>query len=342
MPYNSWSDAPPHVKKRGRKKAEQWVAVWNSAYDRTKEEAKAFAAANSSIASSMSREAITTLASDVFKEATAQNRYTVEYIRSGYWADFNGEGEMFVTNEDIADGIETWRSWREKEASKEGGENRRVFLDWNHGITRPELSHKPNEAAGWMVDAWIEDMAGATLEPDEARTRSDTVKIKALYEVVGEAAEAIDAKTYTLFSPTFITSGKHGGEEWKFEIVGGAMTNIPFFNGMDGYARAATWGAAKALLVGQVALAESWIRIKCPKGGEDLEKKLCSLEEMGFEVESFYQGPKPDVAMAQGKNGDGDDDGSDVVDKKKEAEVVVGNSIEWVDLTHGFLKKGVG
>lgn len=244
MPYSSWMDAPPHVKKRGRKAAEKWVETWNAAFGETKDEQKAFARANSVIASREVAEAAFGQASDVFGDWDAAGKYSVEYIRSGYWSDFNGQGEVYVTNADIADGVEAFQSWKAKEGW--ATDKRRPFLDYNHGITRPKMSHRPNAAAGWMADAWIEDMDGKRVDVEEARKREDVLRIVAAYEVNEEANEAIKSKEFALFSPTFIPSGanEEKGVAWKFEILGGALTNIPFFEGLDGFMAMASNGRA--------------------------------------------------------------------------------------------------
>jgi len=47
MPYNSTSELPARIKKMPAKKRRQWMHVFNSTYSRTKDEGRAFAAANS-------------------------------------------------------------------------------------------------------------------------------------------------------------------------------------------------------------------------------------------------------------------------------------------------------
>lgn len=49
MPYSKPSDAPQWVQDLGENAAKQWVSVWNSIYNKTKDEKRAFAGANSII-----------------------------------------------------------------------------------------------------------------------------------------------------------------------------------------------------------------------------------------------------------------------------------------------------
>lgn len=49
MPYSSEAELPDHVKKHGHKKARQWLAVFNSVYEKTGSEEAAFKAANSKL-----------------------------------------------------------------------------------------------------------------------------------------------------------------------------------------------------------------------------------------------------------------------------------------------------
>jgi len=47
MPYNSTADLPSYVRNKSKKKQRQWMHVWNSEYDKHKDESRAFASANS-------------------------------------------------------------------------------------------------------------------------------------------------------------------------------------------------------------------------------------------------------------------------------------------------------
>lgn len=344
MPYASWKDAPPHVLKRGRKAAEKWVETWNAVHSKTKDEPKAFAVANSVIGSRADQDtACIGLSSDVFSDWNEVKKYKVEYIRSGYWEDFNGQGEVYVTNVDLADGIEAFEGWKKKEGWATN--KRRPFLDYNHGITNPKLSDKPNIAAGWMSEAWIEDMDGNRVEPEAAAKREDVLRIMCEYEVTDEANEGIKTKSRALFSPTFIPSGSNErkGTSWKFEILGGALTNIPFFEGLEGFTPIVASGrAAVAFAIASVKYrADSYISIRCPEPGEDLEAKFEALGKMGFEVDSFYQGPRP-LASAQRAASDGSGDGQDESGKPGEKRgvypIVAAKSVERPALKRGAIE----
>ena len=50
MPYASVDDLPDRIRKLPEKRARQWMHVWNSAYERHKDEGRAFAMANAAIA----------------------------------------------------------------------------------------------------------------------------------------------------------------------------------------------------------------------------------------------------------------------------------------------------
>lgn len=311
MPYSGWEDAPSHVKKRGKKAAEKWISTWNSVFKKTGSESKAFAVANSVIASRAALEAAAMgMPSDVFGDWNAAGKYELEYIRTGWWEDFNGQGEIYVTNEDIADGIEAFRTWKEKDGWATN--KRRPFLDWNHGITRPKMSARPNEAAGWMAEAWIVDLDGNKVEPEVARTSEAVLSIRVIYEVNADGNSDLEKKLFGLFSPTFIPSGTDDdGKDWKFQIVGGALTNVPFFEGLDppmplaASRRASVRFALEAIK----ARADSFLTIRVPVGTDGLDAKIAELEKLGFEVESFYQGPRGGVVgYAQRKS---DDDGSE-------------------------------
>lgn len=236
MPFTDWRSAPEHVKRRGQQAAEKWVRAWNHIFAETSDESKAFAYANSSIAAGRVKIAAIHITSDVFDDWKPDGKYEVEYIRSGYWSDFNGTGELFVTNEDLADAIVAFRKWKAREGW--ATDKRRPFLDYNHGITNPEMSDRPNIAAGWMADAWIQNIVtGARVEPAEAAKSAEPLSIRATYEVTEEGNDDIKTKRRALFSPTFISAGRDekSGVSWKFEILGGGLVNIPFFEGMDGF-----------------------------------------------------------------------------------------------------------
>ncbi|KKN69210.1 hypothetical protein LCGC14_0443860 [marine sediment metagenome] len=51
MPFSGPGDPslPTHVKRLSAKRRRQWVAVWNSTFDREGDEGRAFAAANSAV-----------------------------------------------------------------------------------------------------------------------------------------------------------------------------------------------------------------------------------------------------------------------------------------------------
>jgi len=47
MPYKSIDELPKHVKKYPEKVQKRWMEIWNSIYDKTGDEGRAFAGANS-------------------------------------------------------------------------------------------------------------------------------------------------------------------------------------------------------------------------------------------------------------------------------------------------------
>ena len=57
MPYTQISQLPEHVKKYPEKTQRQWMHVFNSVYERTNSEARAFTAANAVIGRSVEKNA---------------------------------------------------------------------------------------------------------------------------------------------------------------------------------------------------------------------------------------------------------------------------------------------
>ena len=55
MPYASVSQLPKYVKRYPPKLQRMWMAVWNSVYNKTKSEARAFKAANAVLKKNMSK-----------------------------------------------------------------------------------------------------------------------------------------------------------------------------------------------------------------------------------------------------------------------------------------------
>ena len=47
MPYNNISEVPPNIKKYSKVVQRQWMYVWNTVYQKTKSETRAFKGANS-------------------------------------------------------------------------------------------------------------------------------------------------------------------------------------------------------------------------------------------------------------------------------------------------------
>lgn len=231
MPLMTAGTLPAYVKKRSKKEQERWISIFNQAFTSDGNEAEAFKAANGALnlADAVGHDPIQCFVSDVFPDADAKGLYTVQVMRTGLWKDFQGKGyDEDITNADLAEAVRNFRNCSLK-----------PFLDYNHAITRKDVKPGDQIAIGWMRDMWIETLEGKRLEPQEAEESTEKVLVlKAEYEVTDAAAhEKIKSKQYALFSPTWhpVYKNEETGKLQGMTIIGGAATNIPYFNGMQGF-----------------------------------------------------------------------------------------------------------
>jgi hypothetical protein len=316
MPLMSAGSLPAYVKKRNKKDQERWASIWNETFRTVGSEAEAYRAANGALNLAVADRKfapVTCVASDVFPDADAKGLYTVQVMRTGLWKDFQGKGyDMQIANADLADAVRNFRN-----------SSLKPFLDYNHAITRDDVPTGEQVAIGWMRDMWVETLDGTKLEPDQAEKSEEKVLVlRATYEVTDEDANAkIAAKQYALFSPTWypIYENEETGEYQGLTIIGGAATNIPFFNGMDGFTALAASRdglhqlakmlpkaslsvvapagmevtAAVQTLDGMGYKIDSMdygsYRLRCDDEG-DMGERFAALEKAGFAVTQFYQG----------------------------------------------------
>lgn len=339
MPYKSMTDLPAFVKRRSEPDQAKWMAVWNEVFMESSSETDAFRAANGALNLSArwadlrrlaiedkSHQLVTCFVSDVFPDWEPSGVYEVQYCRTGLWKDHPEYGDIVITKADLVEAIRNFR-----------GAARKPFLDYNHGITDSDTDDAMKQkAAGWMADLWIETVDGVRLEPSQAEAHEDRVLIlKARYEVNEPANLALKNKEYGLFSPTWypVYFNKETGKVQGMTVIGGAMTNIPYFDGMQGFIAV----AASARMKGEILkLAEMWpksyITVIRPDGmstaeavralddmgldvcwiewytiqtvsnqAGDLAAHIDALESAGFAVSYFSQGVEPYGASEKGK-----------------------------------------
>lgn len=329
MPYKDKSQLPSYVKRRNDKDQERWMTLWNDAFRKTGSETDAFHAANNALSLSVRRPSWASLraaaerdrtfvpvecfVSSVFPDWDASGIYKVQYVRTGIWREHYEYGDIVITNEDLAESLRNYRH-----------ASRRPFLDDDHGITNPEMSEHPGVAFGWMKDYWVETLDGHRFEnPEEVAKSQELVLIAfAEYEVGEEANEWIKTKKKPLFSPTFhpFYKNKETGETQGMTVLGGAMTAIPYFDGMEQFvAVAASDGAVIRRMTAmypnaslqvsmpgnmthstaaerlkrigfEITSIEYWTLWIHATDGGDLSKRLGELEDAGFTVVCFYQG----------------------------------------------------
>lgn len=339
MPYKSMNNLPAFVKRRSEADQAKWMAIWNEVFEQSSSETDAFKAANGALNLSarwadLHRLAVeksevrlvTCFVSDVFADWDPAGIYEVQYCRTGLWKDHPEYGDIVITKADLVEAIRNFR-----------GASRKPFLDYNHGITDADTADvMAQKAAGWMADLWIETLDGVRLEPSQAEEHEDRVLIlKARYEVNEPANLALKNKEYGLFSPTWypVYFNKETGKVQGMTVIGGAMTNIPYFDGMQGFIAVAASARTK---VPFITLAEMWpksyitvIRPEGMSGAEavrlldgmgldvvwfdwstiqtvsnqagDLATQIDALESAGFAVSYFSQGVEPYGASEKGK-----------------------------------------
>lgn len=281
MPYNSLADLPPYVKRRSKKEQAKWMSVWNDEFKNSGNETEAFKRANGALSLAIpwsdmraaakddqKYEIVECFVSDVFPDWEPSGVYQVQVMRSGLWKGHPEYGDILIQNSDLVDAVKNFR-----------GASRKPFLDDDHGITHPELSTHPGQSFGWMRDMWIEDFDGKRLEVDAAAASTDKVLfLKAEYEVNEEGNGWLKDKTKALYSPTFWPAyyNKETGELQGMTIVGGAMTNTPYFDGMQGFAAV----AASSRYDGK-ELASATFLDETEKVNEqgDIEKRIEELKE---------------------------------------------------------------
>lgn len=348
MPFDSLDSLPAFVKKRGKKEQEKWMSIWNSTFRDTASEHEAYKRANGALSFSVRWSDLRAAAErdkrypacsfffSVFPDWDPAGVYVVQVMRTGLWREHPAYGDILITKEDLAEAVKNFRNC-----------SRKPFLDEEHGITEPAWSSRPGESFGWMRDMWIEDLDGKRLEPKEAAASGEKVLIlKAEYEVNEEANEWLRKKAKALYSPTFhpVYYNKETGETQGMTVIGGAMTNVPYFDGMDGFvAVASTDQAARRFaemypqacvvvvkpegmstsdavaqletLGFEVTQVEFWTLWARSREAADLASKLGELESAGFSVSYFYQGVQQYAASA------GKSDGAKEAQKSGESEV---------------------
>lgn len=234
------------------------------------------------------------LSSDVFKQWQASGRYLVEYIQEGYWPNFPGYGELDITRDSLREGAENFRAL-----------NKKPFLDYDHGITNPTMSSRPGIAAGWMADLYIGDDEGEKVAAADVEEHSGRLSLWAVYEVVKQANDELKEGLWALFSPTFSPRGvdKKTGKAVGFVAHGGALTNIPWFDGMT----EPRLLAASARVAGAVAASmhgSAWVvSVRIPDSGATLSAKLEELDRLGYAVDSVWRSAGESPAYAASGRG---------------------------------------
>ena len=374
MPYSDLASLPAYVKKRSKGDQEKWMAVWNSVFRKTGSESSAFKAANGSIKAaarwsdlkgafrdSGRYELVTCFVSDVFPAFEAGGLYKVQVMRTGLWKDHPEYGDMLIGKSDLVDAIKNFR-----------GSSRKLFLDFEHGITNPEMSTRPGENFGWMKDMWVEDLDGKKLEPGDILKSGEAVLcLFAEYELNEEANGWVKAGNGVLFSPAFCPEyqNKETAELQGMTIMGGAMTNTPYFDGMSAFVPVAASermgksfkrlaemfpdscvSAVKpeAMPVGDAVRSLEAMGFKIQwidyntftlelGDAADLAAKMAELEAAGFYVTYFSQGPEPydsnDVETMKEKDAGGEKAKKKGVKKAKEAKVDIVKPHAWKGTT---------
>lgn len=316
MLFNSVTDLPAYVKRKPDKEQLRWMGIWNKTFRDTASEADAYKTANGALNLSredVNMEPITCFVSCVFPDWEASGKYQVQLMRTGLWKDHPSYGDILIENADLADGVRNYRN-----------SSLKPFLDYGHAITKKDPNIRPADrvACGWMADMWIETLDGTRLEPDEAEKSEERVLVlKGIYEVNEEANVKFQKKEFALFSPTWypIYQNEETGELQGMTVIGGAATNTPHFNGMQGFvaiansreeARAMSEMLPKASLTVNAPETMSVVdavgaldglgfkvdsmdygtyRIRTVDSG-DMTATMKGLEDSGFTVTCFYQG----------------------------------------------------
>jgi hypothetical protein len=267
---------PGYVKKRSKKDRQRWMAIWNKVFREGGSESDAFKAANGALnlsAADARGKPIVCVSSSVFPDWDAAGVYQVQVLRTGKWPDHPTRGDLVVTNEDLADAVRNFR-----------GSSLKPFLDYNHAITDRDVKPGDQDAIGWMRDMWIEDLEGNKLEPDDAESSKEKVLVlKAEYEVNAEANEKIKEKKYALYSPTWYPAGtfmnSETGEYQGLTVVGGAATNIPYIDGMEGFIAIAAEQKHAVIMAEMMRLAQ--LNVAVPHG-VSVEESVAAFKAMGL------------------------------------------------------------
>lgn len=230
MPYTK-DNLPAYIRKKSAHDQRQWLTVWNDVFHRTGSETQAFRAANAAIKMAMRFASpfgpvVCNVVSDTLDNHSPDGKYKVQLMRTGLWRNHPLYGDIYITKQDLIDGINNFR-----ESSGQ------PFLDYNHGITNGETV-EDQEACGWFEDLWIETFDGKVVEPKDVLDYPiDMLRICGEVVVDSEANERIATKKYRFFSPTFFPAwyNKETGETQGLTILGGALTNVPYFDGMGDF-----------------------------------------------------------------------------------------------------------
>ena len=285
MPLKTAGSLPAYMKKRSKKEQERWMGIWNQTFRELGSETDAYNAANKAV--NLSREEmreapVTCVLSSIFPDVDAAGVYQVQVIRSGFTLrNFQGlDYDIEIANCDLADAVRNFRS-----------SSLKPFLDYNHAITRKDVKPGDQEAIGWMRDLWIETLDGVRLEPKEAESSKEKVLVlRAEYEITDAvAAEKIKDKKYAFYSPTWypIYLNEETGEYQGMTVVGGAATNRPYINGMEGFVAIAQAGIGPIELA--TLLPHASLCVVAPVGIEAPEA-VKALDSMGYKIDSMDYG----------------------------------------------------
>jgi TusA-related sulfurtransferase len=266
MPYSKTTDAPKWVQDMGEKAAKQWIAVWNSVFDETKNEEKAFKAAAAAVKGRDEKKMAAECAFQFISLAPllAEDRALArgEILRVGDW--IYGGQDMKVTEEMLSQAVENWKAHK-----------RDVMLDYDHG-SRVGKTPEERKRAGDLVDLELE--------------KSDAgVALYGMFKPTDDAAGYLEKGEYKYLSAEFDEDYFHPEDkDWiGMYLLAVALTNRPYIEGMAPITLMSEAAQKSLAEYGKGGTLTVYVE---DVGKLDDVKKAC--EEKGAKVVGWYQDVK--------------------------------------------------
>lgn len=230
---------------------------------------------------------------ETIQSPSDSNTSTIEILRTGTWS-HPFYGEIEITNERLS----------------------RFKANFDSRVRKTDLPidrehHSDDGAVGWIKEVFHE-------------VTSDGVGIlKARVEWTEEGAADVKAKKYRYFSPEFSDEYEvaSSGEIFQDVLIGGAITNRPFFEELEEVVLSDTqpflqFSMTKVLKGGEKTMAKLTVDQLKAKLKEDPNFKPTEEEASAEELKAAQEAIVAEKAAEEGNEGEGEGEGGDEADNQ--------------------------